>query len=1155
MEIPRFEKQNVNTRFVTTDIGDSFQQFVQELLLPEHPALYRFPGGGKDGGIDLIDTSGPYLVVECKVIGEDDYAEVERRWKTVRNHLDEHLLDPSGPTKGQSQYGPWYSTDTPITKYVFCVSASLANEQQRRDLQKVIAEFFHDLARRRSHLSHLSSLEVSILDWNELSTRLWQRPHSLFRWFPSTRPNGLVPLDEAVDVGTFRAYLTDAKLPYYSLAEHLQMVPAPKGIGILDEESLLTRFENPEITGLVISGKGGIGKSRLTLELGWLALRNGWSVMRVQSRLKEGALEDLAERLTPETSALLLVDYIETQSDFGELIENLNVLNDSGVARLRYIAACRTGYYHQAIAASGRHLPVDLTPPPGDVSLDWFSDYRRYTVGNILAKAGLQVSQQHLTVCRDLPILAVFLAYLHTSGRSEDLAELLTEVEFGRWVAKRVQLTFPSKDVSRDLALLVPLFPIADSAAEQLSRDLYRPVFDRLATDGWVEKVPANASQLFDTWVTAHDVLADQIVLSYLRSIAQTAESFVAELFSLAAQTGCLAAAIVSLQRIADTPPLSAIHWAKVITDAIAANELAWREVRCLLIRTTLLSVPDLIALLQGRDGVWSDVEHDVSFQKSLGWLARWVATSHDGGITEQQKEILTSWISKAVPLAETSNFVITWGLRLAPEIVGETALRWISARPTLFQTHYLMVAWLECGLSTESIALSIQRWCQNFAKSFHLSFVVTAWLNAGGDKALVEDAVKNWLKMHKADDGAQFVYNAWLDAKADIGVVEEGISSWLAEHKTDAEIASHVYKAWLDAGGDKALVQDAIKDWLMIRRTAAEAQYVYGAWLDAGGDKALVHDSIKDWLSVHQADEGAEFVFSAWLHAKGDSSMVRDAINHWLIAHKTDANADFIYKDWLAAGGDKALVRDGIRGWLAQYSEKANADHILRAWLEAGGERDLVWDAALAWLAEHRLEESAVYVTKFIARQRDLPPNTIKHVLAWCRAFPKHEDALWRLTQLRKNLFVAGLEEDIVLTSEAVLADLLPPTSRPGSVTRGQVTTVFSYLVEYSPMHRGSLRERVDTMFVKWLQHPLSFGVEPKAHWSTQRVSFLSRLSALLAAGTLDIGKDRESLKRFVQWIDRWDLERKENASPLLDELKNKYPAPDLWNIVKFLE
>ncbi|HVQ36087.1 MAG TPA: hypothetical protein VMS31_01045, partial [Pyrinomonadaceae bacterium] len=405
MEIPRFEKRAINPRLAPTDIGDAFQGFVHELLLPEHPGLHRFPGGGKDGGIDLIATSESCFVVECKVVGEDDYAAVERRWKEVKKKFEEHTSDPAGPTSGQSQYGPWYSWDKPVSEYVFCVSASLANEQQRRDLQKTIADFFHDLARQRVHLSHLSQLAVTILDWHDLNTFVRLRPHLLFRWYPATRPNGLVPLDEAVDFGTFRAYLTDAKLPYYSLADHLRTAPVSGILSILDEESLLTRLEDPGITGLVISGKGGIGKSRLSLELGWLALRKGWSVMRVQSRLKEGALEELCERLTPDTPVLLLIDYIETQSDFGELVETLNVLNDSGVARLRYIATCRTGYYHQAIAASGRHFPVDLTPPPGAAALNWFANYREQTVAKILAESGLEVTPQHLAVCHDLPIL------------------------------------------------------------------------------------------------------------------------------------------------------------------------------------------------------------------------------------------------------------------------------------------------------------------------------------------------------------------------------------------------------------------------------------------------------------------------------------------------------------------------------------------------------------------------------------------------------------------------------------------------------------------------------------------------------------------------------------------------------------------------------
>ena len=94
----------------------------------------------------------------------------------------------------------------------------------------------------------------------------------------------------------------------------------------------------------------------------------------------------------------------------------------------------------------------------------------------------------------------------------------------------------------------------------------------------------------FDEWVTAHDVLADQILLSDLRSIANTAEAFVAELFSLVAELGCIGSTILSLQRISDSPPLNALPWAKIIADAIATNEHGWQSVRDLLMRNTLLA-------------------------------------------------------------------------------------------------------------------------------------------------------------------------------------------------------------------------------------------------------------------------------------------------------------------------------------------------------------------------------------------------------------------------------------------------------------------------------------------------------------------------------------------------------------------------------------
>ncbi|MCX7047335.1 MAG: hypothetical protein NTX50_17845 [Candidatus Sumerlaeota bacterium] len=1208
MEIPRFDIHSVNPRLVTPDIGDAFQVFVHELLGPEHPGLHRFPGGGKDGGIDLIGNSNPCLVVECKVVGEDDYSEIEKRWNKVKGHLEDHLKDPSGPTVGQSQYWPWYSKDTPIGEYVFATSATFANENQMRSLRAKISDCFSSLATRHPHLSHLGKIEVSIIDWNDLCDHLKKRPHFVFRWFPKSRPDGLVPLDSEGDSGTFRAYLNNAQSPYHSIAEHIRSMPAPAGVIIQDEESLLARLErNSGVAGLVIYGKGGIGKSRLMLELGREALKKGWTVMRATgARLKDDALENLAERLSPDTPALLLVDYIETQSDFGGLIEILKELNDSGVTRIRYIAACRTGYYHKAVATFGSHEPVDLSPPPGPAVLEWFSHYRRETVRRILEKAGIQVTERHVALCHDLPILAVFLAYLHDRGRSEDLAELLTEMGFGQWVAKRVQLAFPGKDIGRELALLIALFPMTVAAAEKLHPERHRPVFDRIATDGWVEKVTAQTLDFIDEWVTAHDVLADQILLSFIKSIPYTVEAFVAELFANAADLGCLASAVVALQRIADHPPLSALPWAEIMSKAINANETAWRLLRDLLLRTTLLSVPEQIALLRSHKTIWDDADRDISFHNTLGWFSRWMVSNCGENIPKSHKQDIIAWVCQVAPFVEKFNFVITWGLRLAPESMKEVALNWIITRPNLLQTHYLMVAWLECGLPPQSIVLPVGRWCWKFSKTFHLSFLAKAWLDAKGELQIVREAIKSWLGDHQTDVEAEFVYQAWLDAKGEVQIVQEAIQNWLAVHKTDTEAqfvykpwldakgelevvrkaiqdwlvvhktdaeASHVYKAWLDAKGElemvrdaiqdwlavhkieseagfvyKAwlnakgeleIVRDAIQDWLAVHKTDAEAQFVYKAWLDAKGELEMVRNEIQDWLAIHKTKDEAGFVYKSWLDAKGEQEMVRKAITDWLGEHKTDAEAQFVYGAWLDAKGGLETVREAIQDWLAVYKTDAEASHVYRAWLDAKGEWETVREAIQDWLREFRTGEFAVYVIKYVAKQSDLPLETVRHILEWCRTFPENGDVLWRLTQLKKNLLTPGAEEDVVATSEAVLSKLIQPTSHPHSDARGQIVNLLSYLNTLAHKHSPSHRERVDALFVSWLRHPLSFGNEPKPHLGVQHFSYVRWLENLIRSGSLSPKDDYESLKRFMQWLDAWDIERKEFIKPNLNRLK----------------
>ncbi len=311
MDIPRFCMEEINPRLCQQDLGGAFQAFVHEVLLPDYPDLHLFPSMGKDGAIDLSQTlAASRSIFECKYISEGGLEECQSVWRGVAHNLEKHLADSSGPTKGQAQYGPWYRTNPPIREYIFCISSILSNQNQIDQLKQEIFEFFAELSSKHEHLRHLKELSVEVYDWNACCSRLKQRPHLIFRWFHLTRPQGLVPLDDSPDRGTFRSYLSSEKLAYYSIGQHLKVMPAPPGVDIPEEEKLLGLLKGGDTTGLVVTGGGGVGKTRLMLEIGRLAQRKGWLVLRVQSRLREDALERLAERITSDAPVLLLVDYI-----------------------------------------------------------------------------------------------------------------------------------------------------------------------------------------------------------------------------------------------------------------------------------------------------------------------------------------------------------------------------------------------------------------------------------------------------------------------------------------------------------------------------------------------------------------------------------------------------------------------------------------------------------------------------------------------------------------------------------------------------------------------------------------------------------------------------------------------------------------------------
>jgi ferritin len=347
---------------------------------------------------------------------------------------------------------------------------------------------------------------------------------------------------------------------------------------------------------------------------------------------------------------------------------------------------------------------------------------------------------------------------------------------------------------------------------------------------------------------------------------------------------------------------------------------------------------------------------------------------------------------------------------------------------------------------------------------------------------------------------------------------VREPLLAWLNEHATNAE-ASFIYRAWLDAGGDKDIVRKPLLAWLNEHATDADARFVYKAWLDAGGDKDVVREPLLAWLNEHGTEDGAQFVYKAWLDAGGDKDVVREPLLAWLNEHGTDDDADFVYKAWLEAGGDFSPIRSLAIQWLHQNHERAES----------------------------------VFLTKFLAKQHNIPVDTIKDILKWCKKFPNNEDALWRLTQLGENLMREEIAEYVLTTSEAVLSPLLPLGAALTSTMRGKITVLLAYLIRLSYLQPEQLRGPVDTLLLSWLRNPISFGDDPKPHRGIQQMSYVQRVADLLASSDLNISTDREPLERFAHWVNNWELEKKLHLRRIFEFLKREYPAPGVWDIVEF--
>ena len=1014
----QFQSSELDPRFVKDGEGAAFQQLIFELNAPELPHLHQYPAAGKDGGIDhLTDEAGkPRVVVECKFCGTDGYDEVKKRWAVTKGNLERNLALSDGP--GQAQYRPWYRLDEPIIRYILTTSARLENPAKVDLLRDEIRDFFHGLAAKHPHLAHLGGLLVEVHDWNYIEGKI---PAFLrFRWFLRERPNGLrlLATDDENATG-FRAWLRSSTLPFYSRATHLAIDPAPHTGDLRDETALLESLNNDLGTlGMVLAGRGGVGKTRLALEIGHTAAADGWTVWVVRRRLKPETIDELAARMDAGARALLIFDYVETHPEFTTVIQHLADIVDDTNLCIRYVATCRSSYYNTIKGADRQRVVALSAAKPA--AEEWLVRYRRATVEHILNHAGIPLTEENKRACHDLPVLAAFLHWLHHRGRTEELKTLLGEEDFGRWVIHRVQLSFPGRNLDHSLARLIALFPIPASGRNALTDD-ETDLFYRLEQDGWIERADDPTAGAV-AWQTAHDVLADRVALEWLGSIGNAAPDWCAELLREAVRFHALPSALRSLQRLAEHLSITEPQWERLLEAEIRRAPDEWRSLRSTLLRTSLVAAPARVRLIQSLSEVFTGAEIDGDFQSALGELLRQlVETKSAGALDDGERKTLFDWVRRTIPHQKRLQYLRAWALRAAPDEFHDETLAFIEATSDHIATQYILCAWLYADQDPAQLNSAIRSWCAAHSTKAWFSFVAEAWLGGAGDPLVIQpylqrwfakfihtlqasfvlsswlkhanapevvkESVTQWLDDHGKSLEASHVLSAWLEHANAPEVVKESVTQWLGDHGKSLE-ASHVLAGWLDFRGTPAIVEQFIVDWLPLHaHTFEEGSYVLRTWLRSGADYHAAEPFVLEWLTEHGEELDAQFVLAAWLKAKNPPEPLAEYVRQWMHEHGTTKECSHVLGPWLDCRGDFAVVRPFVGSWLTDHGAEFEASHVIAACLRANAGRTEVRNAAIDWLSLHSRKFQASFILEAWLKHRGHPPSVRTHVEKWLAA------------------------------------------------------------------------------------------------------------------------------------------------------------------------
>lgn len=1141
------------------DNGYDFERFVLEALSGDDArcGLVRRLGRGRDGAIDMVsENDGETTIVECKYVGDQSYKTARARWREVQARLSEHLpkLAAQAEASPSSPYRFWLDLDRPVRRYVFCASALMTN-LEARSLGREIQAFFAGLASEPG-LAVLAGLgaapdAIEVKSWDDLETSLNAHPALRYRWFGGLPYGARLLESERAQSKGFHRFLHETTLPFFPRSEFM----AETGLsGLASEDQILEKLEGDQpAAALIVAGPGGVGKTRLCLELGRRLQDRGWLVVGLTRGADDDTIRSVLQAHHESIRAAFILDYAEATRALDRIAEAVREGGEGGGHRVRLLASCRASAMRTVEDAFvDLHRPDPVRLASGGLEED---RYTTWVTRRILEHGGLPDVENIARVCGATPALAAFATFLHSTDRDRFDAQfsgLHETTDFHTWAQRRIDAITGAGTASdadlRQLADLALSLPLALDQRDVLIDGGGRvaDLLGSLELDHWLE--PDSG-----TLVAAHDVLTDSIAARWLLDAPGAATTRVTDALRRAANAWNLEAALGVLDRLAVHPSFGELDGAEAVRRLFQVNEEAVLGAAHALLSGLLLDQEAKIRLLNDLPSLRDTVAANRALDGPVSALAEHAAQLPPEHPLRSLAMILKPLLDLAVVHPHPSNIMLRRAYTLFPDHYRSAVRTRIDAEPTASDTHFLLVRMLRSGEPPDALWHRLERWLDNRgATDVKASFIYKSWLDAGGEVEPIREQALAWLATHGGLPEARFVYKSWLDAGGGVELIREQVFAWLANHGGLPE-AEFVYTSWLDNGGGIEPVREQALAWLATHSRLPEASFVYKGWLNAGGEFEPIREQALGWLATHGGHPEAQFVYKCWLDSKGEIDLVQDQVLAWFTTYGGLPEARFLYQGWLDAGGGVGLVQEQVLAWLSKHAVLQEASFVYKSWLDAGGGIEPVRDQTMAWLAKHgglpeaefvyrswleaygplepikaylfawlhawRQDARAVFLTKAISQLDDLPDDVLVDLAVWAERNCEDEDAIFRVSRISRYLKYRSLsdgsftairraalavlracsrrempDEDLYRMSVGILLTNLcicPNDPGPGALSTYALS---SFVADGSVFRPGS-----ELNSDPYLLHSVAAG---------------------LRAGMLDTSRDAAGLEQFVGWL-----------------------------------